>query len=336
VERGVVVMKIGIPESLLYFSYSTLWNTFFEELGADVILSGGTNKTILDAGTKYCVDEACLPVKIHHGHVMALSNKADAIFIPRVMSISKNEYICPKFCGLPEMVKNSIDNLPHIIDTTINMRKNEKSVYYSMINAGKIVTSRKSILNRAFYNAMNAQIEADTKIKDNWKRELEYSDVHCMKIGLIGHPYNIYDSFANMNIIEKLKQEGCSVVTIEMLDEDRININAKTMGKRHFWTFGRKIVGAGLSFISNKDVDGIISITSFGCGIDSMMEDYIERHIKRDGCIPYMKLVLDEHSGEAGFDTRLEAFLDMVKWRRENESYISPYGGNICSNKSIS
>ncbi|MEG3070548.1 MAG: hypothetical protein RQM92_06655 [Candidatus Syntrophopropionicum ammoniitolerans] len=41
----------------------------------------------------------------------------------------------------------------------------------------------------------------------------------------------------------------------------------------------------------------------------------IERYAHSSG-IPFLSLTLDEHTGEAGIMTRLEAFLDMVQWRK--------------------
>ena len=335
-------MKIGIPKSLLYYNYYPLWKCFFEELGAEVICSADTNKRILDYGVKLCVDEACLPVKIQHGHVKYLVDKVDAVFVPRIISINKNEYICPKFCGLPEMVKNSIPDLPYIIDTTVNLRKSQNSIYQSIINAASIITKDKIRIMKAYKNAQHAQLDFEKKLKisgDFDSAAYGYNDksiTSIHKIALLGHPYNIYDRFINMDIKNKLKKLGYQVITPEMIDEDRINRNAYKMPKRHFWTFGRRMIGVGLSFIENHDIDGIIYLSSFGCGIDSLMEDYLERHIKRDSQIPYMKLTLDEHSGDAGLNTRLEAFIDMVKWREENESNISTYGRNIRSSKKFS
>lgn len=93
--------------------------TFFTELGAETIVSEDTNKSILDLGVKHCVDEACMPVKVFHGHVASLRDKCDAILIPRIMQIRKREYICPKFCGLPEMVVYNIPDLPAVISEPI-------------------------------------------------------------------------------------------------------------------------------------------------------------------------------------------------------------------------
>ena len=108
-------IKIGIPSGLLNFEYEIIWDTFYREIEATVIKSGPTNREILDKGIESCVAEACLPVKIYHGHVIKLIDKVDYILIPRYTSISTRKYICPKFGGLPDLIRNSIDNLPEII-----------------------------------------------------------------------------------------------------------------------------------------------------------------------------------------------------------------------------
>jgi len=336
-------MKIGIPSGLFFYSYYPLWKNFFENLGAHVIQSGNTNRKILNLGVKLCVDEACLPVKLYHGHVEYLSDKVDAVFIPRIMSVYKNEYICPKFCGLPEMIKNSVPNIPYMIDTIINLRESDSTIIDSIMDAGSIITKNKSRIEKAYRDALTEHRRFVSSLKATGDFANSQNGISIKnkpestkKIAIIGHPYNIYDSYINMDIAKKLQNFGYSVITPEMIDDERINRNAGKMPKRHFWTLGRRILGASLSFIENRDIDGIIYLSSFGCGIDSLIEDYLERYIRRDGKIPYMKLVLDEHTGEAGMNTRLEAFIDMVKWREENEGNIPTYGRSVCSSKGIS
>ncbi len=54
----------------------------------------------------------------------------------------------------------------------------------------------------------------------------------------------------------------------------------------------------------------------------------IRRLIERQ--IPYLNVILDEHSGKAGLFTRLEAFVDIIRWRSDNhQDYISSYGYNV-------
>lgn len=335
-------MKIGIPGGLLYYSYYPLYKAFFENIGAEVVCSGNTNKTILDYGAKLCVDEACLPVKIYHGHVESLKDRVDAIFIPRIVSISRNEYICPKFCGLPEMIKNSVKNLPYIIETTVNLRKSQKAIIGSIIDAAGLITKNRRLIMDAYTDALKSQREFESCLKryPDFKRALLHEDggigPGAKKLALIGHPYNLYDSFSNMDIIHKLKNFEYEVITPEMVDKKEVEKNAAAFPKRHFWTFGKMLIGSGMSLIESHEVEGIIYLSSFGCGIDSLMEDYLSRQVRKAGGIPYMKLVLDEHSGEAGMDTRLEAFIDMVRWREENEGGIPAYGGSRHCSKGLS
>lgn len=62
-----------------------------------------------------------------------------------------------------------------------------------------------------------------------------------------------------------------------------------------------------------NNVDGIIYLSSFSCGIDSLISEILKTHLKE---IPMMMLKLDEHRGQAGLQTRLEAFSDLLDKRR--------------------
>ena len=80
-------------------------------------------------------------------------------------------------------------------------------------------------------------------------------------------------------------------------------------------------------FIEKGQIDGMIHVTAFGCGPDSMVDRYIELEIKDKKDIPYMSLMIDEHSAEAGMITRLEAFIDMLRRRREQHEDRVPVHG---------
>lgn len=73
--------KIGIPRGMLYYENFPFWRDYFQAIGYEVVVSKRTNKDILDSGILSSVDEACLPVKIIHGHVDYLKDKVDYIFL---------------------------------------------------------------------------------------------------------------------------------------------------------------------------------------------------------------------------------------------------------------
>ncbi|KAB3530279.1 acyl-CoA dehydratase activase-related protein [Alkaliphilus serpentinus] len=326
-------VKIGIPRGLWFYDYFPLWKTFYEELGAEIIFSDKTNKQILDQGVKNCVDEACLPVKLFHGHVINLKDKVDYIFVPKMMSVYKDEYICPKFCGLPEMVNHSIKGLPPLIDTEINFSKSRKSLMITAYRFGSYVTKNPIKIRRAFNNALMAYRKYREDVKDGkLPIDGEFSPKkpsvvanNSKSIAVVGHTYHLYDSYGSMSILQKLRDSKVSVIVPEMMNMNKINKLASTLEKKMFWSYGRKLLGAALHFGESREIDGIIYISSFGCGIDSIVEDLFERW-SRSHSIPFLLLTIDEHTGEAGINTRLEAFLDMIDWRVNHESDLSPHG----------
>ncbi len=306
-------MKVGIPKGLLYYKYHPFIITFFSELGAEVITSEETNKSILDLGVKHCVDEACLPVKIFHGHAASLKDKCDLILIPRIMQLRKNEFICPKFCGLPEMVLNSIEDMPAAITEPI-YATSKKDLYRWAQSAGRKITSNSFKIKQAYKKAYDNQMIYTTGVKD---------DSNDIKIALVGHPYNIYDSFINMELISKLSELGVSVETMEFTHDFLINLEINNLYKRPFWTFARENYGFSVNAVKEKRIDGIIYVSSFNCGTDSIIIELIKDKI---GSFPFLTLKLDEHTGEAGIYTRLEAFTDMLERRMRNESNLSAHG----------
>ena len=328
-------IKVGIPRGLLYYYYFPLWNKFFETLGAEVVVSQPTNKKIIENGVKNTVDEACLPVKVYHGHVIDLKDRVDLLFVPKLMSIYKNEYICPKFCGLPEMVSNSVKDLPPLIDTTINFRKSRKKLFKTVYEVGSHITKNVFEIEHAYneglkdyheYRALMKQGILPIDMTKAYYQKRKVIAVNQQKVVLLGHPYNLYDPHLSMNIIEKLREKGVMVITPEMLDTSRINQYSNQMDKKMFWSFGRKIMGTAFYAMEEPTISGMIYLSSFGCGLDSVIADISERRVRRSSKKPFTVLTLDEHTGEAGIDTRIEAFTDMIRWREKNENNFSSHG----------
>jgi predicted nucleotide-binding protein (sugar kinase/HSP70/actin superfamily) len=342
-------LKVGIPRSLFYYKFAVFWESFFPALGADVVVSDQTNKRILDDGVKFCVDEACLPIKLFYGHVLNLAEKVDYVLVPRFTSISRNEYICPEFGGLPDMIRHTLKGIPEIISTEVNMRKSDKGGIRAAIETGAILGADRRTAVKAYRTALEklrrnrptfiskcvcAKGENRPQGGKCQEGENRPQESKCQKgencpqkcIGVIGHPYNVYDRYISMDLLGKLSRYGVEVRTVEMVDEADINAQASKLAKPMFWNYGRLAYGAALHMAEAGEVDGFICISSFGCGIDSFVHDLIERSIRKKFGIPLITMTIDEHTGEAGFDTRLEAFVDMLQWRRQNESYFSASG----------
>lgn len=322
-ERGdLVAVKVGVPRGMYFYKYYPFIQNFLTELGAEVVPSPETTKEILDKGVLYSIDDACLPVKVYHGHAYNLKDKVDCMLVPRLTSVSKGEYICPKFGGLPEMVKFSVPGLPPLIDTEINLIKNQKELVRALYRMAFSLKFRNPVrIKKSIGSALKAHEEFKSAVYKGNTPDSVIAKIPRMphkskfKIGLIGHPYLLYDNFINMSLIKKLREKGVEIITPDMIDPHIINERCMELSKRMFWSSGKSLIGSALYIMDNSSIDGMLAITAFGCGVDSLSVEFIERYARRYYKKPYMVLNIDEHTGDAGFNTRLEAFFDLLDVR---------------------
>lgn len=86
--------------------------------------------------------------------------------------------------------------------------------------------------------------------------------------------------------------------------------------------------------MQSMKIHGIILVSSFGCGPDSLTNELVDIEAKKNN-FPLMILIIDEHSGEVGLNTRLEAFVEMLRGRGcFGENNLSSYGKYEYSGKS--
>ncbi|MFA7688836.1 MAG: acyl-CoA dehydratase activase-related protein, partial [Bacilli bacterium] len=143
-------IKIGIPRAGLYYKYGKLWETFFNELDCEIILSPETNKEILTNGINYSIDESCLSSKIYMGHINYLKDKVDYILVPRIVCFGKDEDVCVKFNALYDIVRNTFNNI-NIINYNIDIKKGERELS-AFLKMGKVI-------NKGYFLSLKAYIK---------------------------------------------------------------------------------------------------------------------------------------------------------------------------------
>jgi len=318
-------LKIGIPRALLYYYYHPLWKTFFEKLGFEVVTSGKTTKELIDKGIKASVPEICVPIKIFNGHVLELLEAGvDYIFIPRMMSTRKGGFYCPKFMGLPDLVRYSIPGAKDkILFPKVTSLTDDISDFKIYSKMGDALGASKKQIKAALLDGQKAWIEFRRITKEGYTalEVLDYVETgkkpqnpikdYRVTIGLMGYVYDVYDEFVSMGIVDKLREMGVLVETFEMMDENLLDAELSDMNKRLFWTFSNKLLAAGYKFFKDGHIDGIIHVTAFGCGPDSLIGKIMELDSNEFGK-PFMTIRVDEHTGENHLLTRIEAFIDMI------------------------
>lgn len=329
------MQRVGIPHGLFYYYYYPLWKTFFSDLGADVISSSESNRLTLDEGIKLAVDETCLPIKVYFGHVWELCQQnLDYLFIPRLVSVEPKSYICPKFMGIPDMIKAAFDDLPPLIDLTIDVSKTDRLLKQDIVQVGSLFTKDRKKIRRAYIHACQENYFCSRLAQEGYTRaeaiqvwegkQVNNFPTGDLNIGVLGHGYSLYDQFISMSLIGRLRKMGCNTFFPESLEQELVENEAAAIPKRVFWTLGRKITGSALYMDKSTEIDGIIYLACFGCGPDSLIGEIIEKKVQNK---PFMMLTIDEHSGEGGLVTRLEAFCDMLRRRRmRGEGNLPAYG----------
>ena len=303
-------MTIGIPRALLYYKYGVLWETFFRRLGCDVVLSPPTNASILRDGDDHSVDESCVPSKIYMGHVKALMGNCDLILVPRIESFGPHGDVCVKFNALGDIVRNTLPEAPLICyNVDAGRGAGERAGFIGM---GRELGKRRAETKRAYERAQAAQLRADSARAKEQERILNDGD--AVKILLVSPPYNIHDRLIGRPVVEAVEAQGAVPVFADALDGPACAAKASEISDHLYWLYSRELVGAAA--LCRDRVDGILLVTAFPCGPDSLVNELLMRRIKG---LPVAHILLDELNCEAGILTRIESFVDIIRHRKSDE-----------------
>ena len=340
---------------MLYYNYFPFWYGFFTALGFKIVLSDPTTKQTISEGSALVVTETCLPIKIYLGHILNLINKKNIknIFVPSIQSIAPKIYNCSKIRGLPDLVRNVVKKEFKIIEPTLDKSAKKQGLYeflseavapFGITDFSKIKEASKQ--GWRVYNNFLVMMRAGISYKEALSNALKgkilvdsQTRSYPINVALISHGYNIYDERACMKIFDKLEAMDVKVNTSLQLTEKQMEEGIASLGQKLYWANENEMTGTAGHYLKDNKIDGIITLNSFGCGPDSLMIERIMRKAK-EANKPMLMLTIDEHTGEAGFITRLEAFIDMLYRKKrssiiqndntENYEYIPQT--NICEN----
>ena len=303
-------IRIGLPRALHFHKYHIFWEEFFKQMGFEVVVSPETNQQILKRGVNLAVDESCLSLKIYLGHIDWLRDKVDYIFLPRIVSLHKEEKNCTKFMSLNDIVRNTFSKVK-LIEYTIDVEKFRfeffeifRTVFYLKHSPFKIF--------RAYYLAKRKQMAyAQQRIKGQ-QEKIKKKNPDRPMILIVSHPYTTYDSLIGRPIIKFLESQGVDLLYADVVDPYKSKELSKNISGDLYWTYNKELLGSIEIF--KPYIDGIIFLMVFPCGPDALVVNLCQHKIKN---IPLAVITLDELSGEAGLKTRLESFVDILKLRKK-------------------
>ena len=294
-------MKIGIPRSINYYQNRYMWKYFFEYLKIETIISPKTNRKIMESGVELANDEMCLSLKNYLGHVCYLKDKCDYILIPRIDNYGRGNQTCTNFLSFYDLVNNLLD--VKVLNYNIDY-VNRKTEYKGYLQIGNALGFSDSRIKEAYEYA---------KVKNNKELKRIYMDSYNRlrsnktKILIVGHDYNTMDELIGNPIINYLKKNNCEVILCTDLPACETNRLSYKISQTLYWKYNKENIGA-IEYCGNK-IDGIILLSSFPCGPDSIVNELVIRKVNK----PIINLVIDDLDSFTGIETRLESFLDIVK-----------------------
>lgn len=303
---------VGIPRALLYHKYGALWEHFFRNLNVKVIVSPLTNKEILSDGLTRTIDENCLPMKIFLGHVNYLQSRVTHLFIPRVASLRKKEENCTKLWALYDIIATSFPNV-RVIGYNIDRTKGFSSEFLQIMKLG-LQFSKNPLTVISAYN--KAKIILDEQHKKELREQKKIiAKGKNLRILIFAHPYIIKDEFIGRQIISFFKKEGIDIIFSHIADTEKARTASLSISKDLYWTYHKDLVGT-LAMYKNR-VDGIVYLMAFSCGPDALVVELCKRSIT---AIPSVLITLDELQAHGGILTRLESFVDIIKFRKRKKT----------------
>lgn len=147
-----------------------------------------------------------------------------------------------------------------------------------------------------------------------------------LRVGIVGEMYMILEAAANQGLVEMLNGAGVEVYRKIYISQWiaehvlRIRRSREVHKAAHPYVpnfiggHGRESVGEAIVF-RKEGMDGVIHLAPLTCSPEIVAQIALQSFHKRTA-FPLLTLYMDEHSGKEGVKTRLEGFIDMLRWRR--------------------
>ncbi len=308
---------VGINKSFFVNSYFPLYNKFFSALGCNVVLPSAATREGMDRkGAAFCY-----PAEISHGFFHdLLGKKPDAIFLPQVKGVAVRDCpeatsACPVSQAEPYYLQAAFKDNAHYAGLRKTRRIFSPAVDFSrgldgpeeqFIDIARRLGYPRERARQAYRGAVSAQEDffaASLKIGHDYLEAIE-RDGDGFGVVILGRPYNAFVSEAHMGIPQKFATRGIPVIPVDFLPA-----GDPEAARDMYWSAGKTML-QGAEFIGRHPRLFACYISNFSCGPDSFIIGFAR---DRMGGKPMLVLELDSHVADAGLETRIEAFIDIIR-----------------------
>jgi len=311
---------VGVPVAFSVHSHWPFYATFFHELGVKTLLS----EEILPEGVQRQESNYCYPAEIAHGAIGDLLKRGvDYLFLPHFRDMptldphSAEACTCPLTQGLPYYARKAfmLDE-QQILQPVVSFRDGWDRSRASFEEVAEKLGFSRAEGRRAYDTAIaryRAFLDAYRRKGEEVLAEMR-ANPDRLYIALLGRPYNAFARDANMGIPRKLLSRGVTVVPFDLIYDTEAAIFPNM-----YWHYGQQDMKAVRRVKETPNLY-LVWVSNFSCAPDSFMLHYLRWMMGRK---PYLILEIDSHTADAGIDTRVEAFLDIVESYRRHAAHLA-------------
>ncbi len=304
--------QIGIPRCLIMYELFPFFYEFLKQLGFSPILSEQTTRGTIERGAELALADTCLPVKVALGQIQSLLGRnIKRMFIPSVITMKPQDdvfprsYVCPYVQSLPYLTRAVFGEQATVYSPYLHFDRGRAGIEESLIQFGKDVGKSKKEVRRAIEKALTHWQNVQNEIRELGKNVLDHIDDTAFVV--CSRPYNGFDMGMNLNLPKKLRDLGILAIPLDFLELDYKSIQDDFSNM--YWHYGQRIMSAAEMLSKDRRLFPVY-LSNFACGPDSFLTRFFREKL---GAKPFLLLEIDEHSGDAGFITRCEAFLDSIR-----------------------
>jgi predicted CoA-substrate-specific enzyme activase len=320
--------RVGLNRSFLTNTYYPLYAHFFSALGYAPVLPDRPDTRGIDQRNA----PFCFPGELAHGffhRLIASADVPDYIFLPHFKSIptvngERFAQVCPLVQGEPfylqatfrERLKSLKSRGVRILNPMLDLTRGIEAAGPPLIAMARDMGVNARQAAGAFDTARAAMQACLEEMAELGRQALAHLENNPQRIGvvLLARPYNGYVSEAHMGIPDKFASRDILVIPMDFLD-----YTALPSTHSMYWGMGQRIMLAARRIRAHRQLFGTY-ITNFSCGPDSFVLGYFRDLMGRK---PSLTLELDSHSADAGLETRIEAFLDIVHAHRQSAETVT-------------
>jgi predicted nucleotide-binding protein (sugar kinase/HSP70/actin superfamily) len=295
---------------------SEITGLFLDSLGLNVLAPSPITDETIKKGVKYSPDMMCFPYKVTLGsYIESLERGANTL----LMYDNKGSCRLKQYNKLHEFTLEGMGFDFEMIPVTL----------MNFVPRLSKISGKDWAFVLKKFNKYFGMIQNEDSKYSIWSEEKP-------NIGIIGEIYCACDERANHHLEDKIKKFGATPYNTARVGDfikDRIK---KKLGVFNFELFNGEIAkfrklakgyfngdlgGHSLENIANlmhmceRKVDGIIHIFPLSCMPEATIEPYINK-ICRDNNVPLLRLYIDENNSEVNLETRLETFIELIKWKK--------------------